>query len=355
MAVALESAGAQVGRALVALGAAMSLGCSLSLPPPRVEAGTCTVLTDTPTTLSSALPAEHCRFRDTVSDQLEIAGPPIRYAMFESPSAAIAHCEPFTGRRRPGCAIDAEAAVAGVPFLVHEVAHNVLLANGLVGTSALQEGTAEMYGGSLYENPSISHDLPLDSITDEHTFQNLDGGYPRAASLVSFLLDTGGEASLVALLSRVSYGTPLADLDRVALDIYGRTMTELHAEWSALPDEPGYRVARPVYQCSSPPLDPATPLLHIVRGVASSIREGGAFRTFVADRDGELHVRASGVGPSVRVISCDRGPNVLSESSEREVDARAPIAAGRYAVWVTSTLLEGDVAEADIAFSLTLE
>lgn len=317
----------------------------------RAEFADCRFHTDIPRGWSNGLPREHCRFRNAVAERLGVAGPSIVYNLVPLDSAEVV-CD-----GRAGCAGAAFVAVAE-PLVVHEIVHNVLLSNRLEGTVALQEGAATVWGSRVYEVDEIRHELPLARLTDDDAFQDEETAgtnYEQAASLVSYLLDVAGEPAFVELMARTSYDTGLGDLDAVALDVVGQTMTELHAAWSALPPEPGWRVARPVYECASDPF--VSGPLRLVRGVSDSITDAGAFRTFTAERAGELHVTASGVEPRVIVLSCDRGPPVeLDDTSAdaRLLDARGPIAPGRYAMWVTNLLLEGDVAEIDVEVTLEI-
>ncbi|GAB4205921.1 MAG: hypothetical protein OHK0013_22110 [Sandaracinaceae bacterium] len=285
--------------------------------------------------------------------------PPIVYALMRSPAEAVDFCSRLGSRwQRPGCAFGPELSAANEPFLVHEIVHNVLRANGLEGVPALQEGTAEVYGGTLWNEPSTERSLPLASLTDVDAFQaGASMNYSAAASLVSFLLDVGGEARLVALMARTTYDTDLAGLDAAALEVYGRSMTDLHAEWSARPAEPGSRLARPVFQCSAAPFElGTTQSVFLERGVSESISRGGSLRTFTVPRDGMLRVLVAAPLPAITVLSCERGPLVVSEQlTGRDAEVTAAIPAGRYAIWVTAELLEGDLTELEVSLFVDVE
>jgi hypothetical protein len=287
---------------------------------------------------------------------LGIEGPPIHYALMRSRAEAEARCrEAGLPWLRRGCAIGPDIVVAEAPFLSHEVMHNLLYANGAFGVVALQEGAAEVYGGTLWNEPSVERALSIELLTDIEAFQNGREAYSAAASLVSFLLDVGSEADLIALMSRTSYESDLAQLDAVALDVYGRTMTDLHGEWSARPPEPGSRIARPVFQCSSPGLTlGAEELLHLERGVSESVNRGGVLRTFEVQDDGTLRIVVSAPEASVTVLSCDREPLVMSQRVEGGI-AEALVPPGRYAIWLTAAVLDGGVSGLDASVSVSVE
>ncbi len=93
-----------------------------------------------------------------------------------------------------------------------------------------------------------------------------------------------------------------------------------------------------------------------VSGLSESVSTAGVVRTFTADFPGELHIEAHAPSASVSVISCDRRPNVMDVAQDtRILDARAPIEPGRYALWLTARVLEGDQSEIEAEFRMTIE
>jgi hypothetical protein len=245
-----------------------------------------------------------------------------------------------------------------LPLHGHELVHAVLLAQGLTGTAALQEGAAEVFGKPYRHARPIPHSLRLGDLVDAEAFrEESSGGYPSAASFVSFLLDRGGEARFFTLMSRTHSDVSLASLDATTLDIYGATMTDLHAEWGALPEEPGYMVSRPIYPCGAAPIE-APGLMIFDRGVAETFGRAGAVRTFSVARPGVLRVRMTGApSPEVTVLSCDRGGPGLDEGAidSNELDVSAPVEPGNYAIWMSATLLRGADASIEVDVSLTIE
>lgn len=330
---------------------------SSNLPPVRAEAGACRVHTTESAALSSAFPAELCGFQGHLESVLSLTPEetPLDYALFATSSVSHAECESRgTVADASGCAW-AGLAIASTPLHLHEVVHSMLFSRDLEGSSALQEGAAEVFSCRGGSDTLVAPTLPLEILTDSTAFYAYDGGYSAAASFVSFLLDRG-EAKFTTLLATTNHGTSLSELDRRSRAIYGASTAELYADWQAEGPQPYYKICRPVYPCGSPLLD-GSPTVTLVRGMADSIAQGGTARTFVVETEGVLHMRVVTPAPELTVLSCDREADVLnlSRPDARVIDERAPIRPGRYAIWLRGTILEGDQTGVEAELSVVLE
>lgn len=331
-------------------------GCDLSLPPLRIEDESCGIYSSVSVDLPRELAAAHCEFVRSLGETLgvELAGVQIDYALYGGSEEVGRNCgnPPIAS---PAACYYRSVVFAATPFHRHELVHAALHAGGLDGSSALQEGAAELFSCA----PSglvLDGDLPLAHLANSSAFYGAtDLTYAGATAFVSFLLDRGGEATFAELMDATDRCTSLGGLDSATRRLYGESIEDLHAAWRAEPPQPGYRVCRPVYECSSPELDDSGSLT-LVRGVSYANTTAGAVRTFTVETPGELHVEARAPGASVVVISCDRGPPVMRVYQDtRELDERAPIGPGRYALWLTARVLEGSDSEVEAELRVTVE
>lgn len=309
-----------------------------------------------PVAISPEWAVECAAVRARISGALAMppASQRIEYALVASQESLDVACEGSSRRHPAGCVVDAWIA-ARRPLELHEIVHAHLLAGGAQGTAALQEGAAVVFGcGTPGSADLVPGELAPEQLASRDAFYAAAREtYPASASFVSFLLDEHGEEAFVELLERTGGVDDLETLDAIALEVLGRSILDAHAAWSALPREPWHRVCRPAFACGSPPLDGA-PTVTLVRGISDDVSRGGVLRTFVVERAAELHVAATGLSPRVEVLSCDRAPSPMHESSStRELDAVAPIAPGRYALWLTGAILSAD--DATVRAELVVE
>jgi len=325
------------------------------LPPFRTEAGNCRLLTVSSVALSRELPEAHCAFRDRLAEALEFTtDAPIHYGLLSTQLESRQRCADSVDIQGGVACAQPSTLLSSEPFHRHELVHAVLLAQGLVGTSALQEGAAEVFSDRL-GNSSLGS-LSLTQLTNREAFYaDRAHTYSGAASFVAFLIDRHGEAAFGELLARTNMRTDLGTLNAHTMDVMGESIMELHAAWQVAPPLPRERVDPRLYECGEPLLG-TDGRLTLVRGVSDSILMAGAARTFVVEREGELHVHAEVPAPNVRVVSCDRAPDVMDVRNRgRMLDERAPIRPGRYAIWLTGLVLEGDQSEIDAVLRVTVE
>lgn len=328
---------------------------AFELPPLRTESGNCRLFTAAPVVLSRGLPEAHCAFRDRLAEALQFSTDvAIDYGLLGTQLESTQRCGDSVDVQGGIACAQTSRVLTSQPFHRHELVHAVLLAQGLVGTTALQEGAAEVFSDGV-GNPSLGS-LSLAQLTNREAFYADRGNtYQGAASFVAFLIDRHGEAAFGELLARTNMRTDLGTLNAQTMDVMGESIVELHAAWEAAPPLPRERVAPHLYECGEPLLG-VDGHLTLVRGVSDSILEAGAARTFVVEREGELHVHAEVPAPYVRVVSCDRQPNVMDAASgTRVLDTHAPIQPGRYAIWLTGSVLEGDQSEIDAVLRVTVE
>lgn len=336
-----------VGALLLTLG-----GCEPELPPFRVAYEGCELYTDVPVAFNDALPREHCAFGDRLTASLGLPIEPVslRYGLFSDPPGVQGICFDGVG----GCGTSGYV-FATVPLHLHELVHSTLLSRGFDGPRALQEGAAAVFACSAFPSTEVVPDLAVELLTNTDLFYETAGRYEQVQSFVSFLLDREGEATFMALMERTDDGTGMAALDAVLVDLYGSDAAALLAEWTALGPQPSYRLCRRVYECGAPEWTGDGTLV-LERGMSSGSAFGGAIRTLTVEREATLRVDADLVGREVRVISCDRGPDIVPDAGFWSAsNDTATIAPGRYAVWITGLLLQDDQSTVEAEVSIAIE
>lgn len=276
---------------------------------------------------------------------------PLRYGLYEHPARVRDIC----ARPAAGCAISG-LVVAAEPLHAHELAHSVLGNRGLNGTRALQEGAASVFGCGVFSMEDIEPELPIEHLVDGDAFYaaSLEVGYGGAMSFVAFLLDLGGVETFTELLAHTNDWTGSLGLDSELLALYGSDAAELLMQWTALGPQPTYRLCRRVYECAAPAWT-GDRVLELERGVADDVAHAGAVRTLTVERDATLRIRVDAIGAEVRVLSCERRPDVVPEGGAWTADDTASVAAGRYAIWFTALVLEGDQSSVEAEVSITIE
>lgn len=331
------------------------------LPPERLSSGDITLHTNVPVAFSTDLLSEWARERRAVGTLL---GTPtsddseIDYGLFLEAAEVQRACS-GAAAAAGGCAFGSSVATTA-PFQQHELVH--VFTDGRGRPHAfLAEGLAEVLGNEGAP-VDILHDLALNRIGSSEAFRVFEPGSPtgylQAASFVSFLIDTFGMSRFMALYECDDHDSDLADLDDVARDALGTTITAAHAQWVALPAGPLSALTRHVYECATPAATMGAPeAVRLVRGVSrgSGLSRGGAVRTLDVVASSTLRLHAEGPQPGVVVGSCDCRPDVLARGGDaRVLDAEIAIEPGRYYVWLTGTFASADDAVLDAVLELAL-
>jgi hypothetical protein len=328
-------------------------GCGPELPPFRIEHGSCELYTDAPVTFSDALPREHCAFGDRLSTSLglPIEAVPLRYGLFDRNAELPSVCADGD----VACA-NGGTVISTEPLHLHELVHAHLIARGLSGTRALQEGAAMVHGCTERSSGAVLPELTVEQLVEsEALYAAGSRAYGSAMSFVSFLLGLEGEATFVELMRRTNEGTRRLELDAILLALYGSDAAELLAQWTALGPQPGHRLCRRVYECAAPAWT-GDGVLELERGIADDLAHAGAIRTLTVEREATLRIHADVIGAEVTVLSCDRGPDVIPEAGRWSAsDDEASIAPGRYAIWITGLVLEGDQGSVEADVSIAIE
>lgn len=335
----------RIGRSLVALVALVSVQCvDEGLPATGVQGEFVRIYHDEEMVLCGGTLAYMDSFVDVFSETFAISPLPVDVYWVKDASGDESYS---CAEGAPGCYQSDKMRVvtSRVPH-GHELAHALLVKNGLTPGSAIDEGLAHLFEENHWWS-TFPLEVPIAAVLD---YQNPgDGSFPvelrgRASHFLGFIYNAYGIEALRALVRERVGGRSRAVQSKIFLDVTGDDFDTVLERYAAAPEcsLPEVRVALVACSQESKPWsideDEWSALITLGCGRADTIgSSSGAMwttRSFDVDEPGEFELFAPGSPNDALLIEIGRCGSTCEDPFFRTMRPGAPerveLGSGRY-------------------------